>query len=139
MDTRSSLLFEAIVYRLSLSSQIEFYIFQTQRLYLTDVCLVYLFILDVTQIGITRILYPLRNFEIEMLRLLTRPLYLSATPSSSLRFKQGLALSSRKMATSNTPDFVRAIFNHLHVLTWKLLYYCRTKSCMHHWQRSILK
>ncbi|KAG1839121.1 pyridoxal phosphate-dependent transferase [Suillus subalutaceus] len=45
-----------------------------------------------------------------MLRLLTRPLYLSVTPSSSLRFKQGLALSSRKMATFSTPDFNKVLY-----------------------------
>ncbi|KAG1779435.1 serine hydroxymethyltransferase-domain-containing protein [Suillus placidus] len=45
-----------------------------------------------------------------MLRLLTRPLYLSVTPSSSLRFKQGLALSLRKMATSTTPDFNKVLY-----------------------------
>lgn len=93
-----------------------------------------------TQIGFIRLsYYPHSNFELEMLRLLTRPLYLSTTPSSSLRFKQGLALSSRKMATFNTPDFVRIIFNQLYALTKKLRYCCRTKSCMHLWQRSILK
>jgi hypothetical protein len=50
-----------------------------------------------------------------MLRLLIRPL-LPITPSLSLRFKQGFALSSRKMATAATPDFVRTIFEPSHVL-----------------------
>lgn len=49
-----------------------------------------------------------------MLRLLIRPLHLPITPS--LRFKQGFALSLRKMATAATPDFVRTIFEPSHVL-----------------------